>query len=267
MKFFKKTNGQWEEVTESSFADYAPLHAFEYGGDYRQEGPVVVDEAYVPTGSHDANLDVIYNGTTGKPNVKTDENGNVTNYELTETGENGINGQEFNTGIVALNGGGGFRVHAVFDLTVSEQSTYDYIFGAYESVGNNKYAGLGLTTYGQYQVVTLYASKSGQSPNGGAIGYSISNSRLVVPRTRQRYTLEFEYTPSSSDQGGTVSLSISPSSTGSGNSVVDTPATFTTTNSYIPNSLDNAMLVLGGNGVTDKKVENMTVYEFSVEKL
>lgn len=62
--------------------------------------------------------------------------------------------------------------------------------------------------------------------------YVVGN-RLVVPRARQRYTLYIEYTPSSSsDQGGSINLSISPSSTGNGNTVVDTPATFTASNSY-----------------------------------
>lgn len=124
-KFFKKTNGQWEDVTESSFTDYAPLHAFEYGGDYRQEGPVVVDEAYIPTGSHEANLDVIYNETAGKPNVKTDENGAVTYYEYTESG---VTVSDVDTGIIGFDHDKpGFTVHLVAEMTPNENSNKNII--------------------------------------------------------------------------------------------------------------------------------------------
>lgn len=130
IKFFKKTNGQWGEVTESSFSDYAPLHAFEYGGDYRQEGPVVVDEAYVPTGNHEANLDVIYNVTAGKPNVKTDENGAVTYYEYTESG---VTVSDVDTGIIAFDSSKpGWTLHLVAEMTPNENNNKN-IIQAYNS--------------------------------------------------------------------------------------------------------------------------------------
>jgi hypothetical protein len=263
-KFFKKENGSWTEISSSSIESYVVGKSLEYGGNF---GPEVLDEAFNPSGSHAANTNAIYTQTEGKPHVKTDESGKVTYYKLTDVDANGITGKTINSGLLALNGGI-IRIHAVFDLTVSEQSTYTYIFGAYEPVGSNTYTGFGLATYGQYQMVYLYASKSGEKAgSSGNIGYSVGN-RLVVPRARQRYTLDIEYTlSSSSDQGGNTNLSISPSSTGNGNSVVDTPATFTTSSSYIPHGLESAMAILGGNGVTNRNAENMTVYEFSIEKI
>lgn len=175
IKFFEKTNGQWGEITESSFSDYASLHSFEYGGDYRQEGPVVVDEAYVPTGSHEANLDVIYNGTAGKPNVRTDENGAVTYYEYTESG---VTVSDVDTGIIAFDSNNpGWTLHLVADMTPNDNNNKN-IIQAYNSTNRRGLYIYGVNSYcykkvqtADYNTNSSFVAWSKFSPTGKDSNY------------------------------------------------------------------------------------------------
>jgi hypothetical protein len=175
IKFFKKTNDQWGEITESSFTDYASLHSFEYGGDYRQEGPVIEDEVYVPTGSHGTNLDVIYNGTAGKPNVKTDENGAVTYYEYTESG---VTVSDVNTGIIAFDSNKpGWTLHLVADMTPNDNNNKN-IIQAYSSTNRRGLYVYGVNSYcykkvqtADYNTNSSFVAWSKFSPTGKDSNY------------------------------------------------------------------------------------------------
>jgi hypothetical protein len=128
IKFFKKTNGQWTEISESSFSAYKDERVFQYGGDFRPAGPVAVDEAYVPTGTHSASTDVIYNLTTGKPNVVTNEDGNVVKYEWTDTGGTGYTVSDVDTGIIAFDHNEpGFTLHLVVEMTPNENNSKNFV--------------------------------------------------------------------------------------------------------------------------------------------
>lgn len=132
-KYFKKENGQWTEITETSFLNYGQQSVFEYGGDFRPAGPVVVEETYVPDGPHSAGTDVIYNLTTGKPNVVTNEDGNVVKYEWTDSGDTGYTVSDVDTGIIAFDADNpGFTLHLVAEMTPNENNTKN-IIEAYNS--------------------------------------------------------------------------------------------------------------------------------------
>jgi hypothetical protein len=127
-KYFKKNNGQWTEISENSFSQYKNEHVFQYGGDFRPAGPVVVEEAYVPTGTHSASTNVIYNLTTGKPNVVTNEDGNVVKYEWTDTGGTGYTVSDVDTGVIAFDHNEpGFTLHLVVEMTPNENNNKNFV--------------------------------------------------------------------------------------------------------------------------------------------
>lgn len=133
IKWFKKNNGQWVEITESNFSQYKDEHLFQYGGDFRPAGPVSVDEEYNPEGTHSASTDVIYTQTTGKPNVVTNENGAVIKYEWTDTGGTGYTVSDVDTGIIAFDHDKpGFTLRLVAEMTPNANNNKN-IIEAYNS--------------------------------------------------------------------------------------------------------------------------------------
>jgi hypothetical protein len=140
IKFFKKTNGQWEEITESYFEEYEILHPMTYGGHIEPAGPQEIDGEYNPSGTHEPNSNVIYTQTAGKPNVKTDENGKVTEYTFTETG---VTTSDVDTGIIAFDSTNpGFHIHLVAEFVPSASTETNAIIKA-----NNGGSSQGLTLY------------------------------------------------------------------------------------------------------------------------
>lgn len=132
-KYFQKTGGQWIEITENSFQAYSTEHLYEYGGDFSPAGPVEVDEEYNPSGTHEANTDVIYTQTPGQPNVVTNDDGNVVKYEWTDTGGTGHTVSDVDTGIIAFDHDNpGFTLHLVVEMTPNENNLKN-IIEAYNS--------------------------------------------------------------------------------------------------------------------------------------
>ena len=223
------------------------------------------------TGHETSNTDTSGNKSTQI--TQKDSNGNDVNtgYIIdTTANENGglaptQNG--IDTGVIALDGHG-FDIHMVFNFTFGEQGNpYKTILSAIQNTSSNKYRGFVFKNYGQYQFAAYSASTESSFNNTGTLGYMIGNY-LVVPRTRQTYTLDISYRPTQgTSNGGTLTLSITPSSTGNGGTVVNTPATFTVTNQYIPNSLDNSNVIVGGCGISSYDAINMEILDFNVSKV
>lgn len=136
-KFFKKENGSWTKISSSSIESYVTGKSLEYGGNF---GPDVVEEEYNPSGSHAANTNVIYTQTEGKPHVKTDENGKVTEYTFTETG---VTTNDVDTGVIAFDSTNpGFHIHLVAEFVPSASTETLAIVAVNE--GNSSH---GLTVY------------------------------------------------------------------------------------------------------------------------
>lgn len=128
LKFFKKSNGQWIEITESNFSTYKDEHLFQYGGDFRPAGPIRLDEEYDPMATHSANTDFIYNLTIGKPNVVTNEDGVVIKYEWTDSGTTGHTVSDVNTGVIAFDHDKpGFTLHLVAEMTPNANNNKNII--------------------------------------------------------------------------------------------------------------------------------------------
>ena len=139
-KYFKKENGQWEEISESVFEEYEILHPMTYGGNIESSGPQEIDGEYNPSGTHEPNSDIIYTQTVGKPNVKTDENGKVTEYTFLETG---VTTSDIDTGIIAFDSTNpGFHIHLVAEFVPSASTETNAIVKA-----NNGSSSQGLTLY------------------------------------------------------------------------------------------------------------------------
>lgn len=229
------------------------------------------DATGTETGHVNENTDT--SGNTKTQTVEKDENGNdeITGYVIdTSKNENGgLNEVNIDTGVLALDGTG-FDIHMVYTLTMKNQGNNPYktILAAIQSDGNNKYIGFTMKTYGQYQLGLYSASSYSSFSNQGALGYRLGNEYLRVPKARTTFTLDFSYRPNNgSSNGGTVDVSISPSSTGSGNDSQNTPATMNATNNYIPNQLDNASIHIGGCGISKYDAIDMEILEFTVTKV
>lgn len=198
-KYFKKNSGEWSEITESVFSAYKDEHVFQYGGDFRPDGPVEVAEQYNPTGTHSANTDVIYTLTTGKPNVVTNEDGNVTKYEWTDTGGTGYTVSDVDTGVIAFDHDKpGFTLHLVAEMTPNANNNKN-IIEAYNSTDRR-----GLYVYtadnycykkvqtANYNTNSSFAAWSKFSPTGKDNNYYKTQSTItfdVVYTTNKELSL------------------------------------------------------------------------------
>ena len=135
--FYNKENGGWVQITPSAFQELRRSVVAVYGGFV---GPEHVDEAFNPNEQHAPNINVIYDGTSGKPHVKTDENGKVVEYTFTETG---VTASDIDTGIIAFDSTNpGFRIHLVAEFIPSASTETNAIIKA-----NNGGSSQGLTLY------------------------------------------------------------------------------------------------------------------------
>lgn len=228
----------------------------------------IYDQSGNETGHVNENTDTSGNKKT--QTIQKDENGNdeVIGYVIDTSGNEsgGLTEPGIDTGVLALDGSG-FDIHMVYNITMSEQGNpYKTILAAIQNNGSNKYIGITVKNYGAYQIGAYSASSYSGFSSTGTLGYRLGSDYLKVPRTRQTYTLDLSYRPDGDGSGGTMTMSISPSST-NGTTVLDTPATMSATNSYIPNQLDNANIIVGGCGLSQYDAVNMEVLEFTATKV
>lgn len=111
-------------------------------------GTVTSDTEYNPSEQHQPNTDIIYNQTPGKPNVKTDSEGKVTEYTFTDTGGTGVTTSNVDTGIIAFDSTNpGFTIHLVAEFAPSASTADKPII--YCSDEKTQY-GLTVYTYSNY---------------------------------------------------------------------------------------------------------------------
>lgn len=98
-----------------------------------------------------ANSTILYTAVEGEPQVTTDEDGNITSFEFTNTGTDGIStGSGIDTGILAFDGGG-------FEVTLKAKYTF-----------------ANLPTSGMAPVINLSEYKSGL--NGIIVGTTVNST-------------------------------------------------------------------------------------------
>lgn len=138
-EIYMKSNGVWS-VFEGDFDEGIVPLAKRYGGNIAPAGPDVTDDEYTPDGAHEPNTNIIYNGTAGKPNVKTNENGKVVEYTFTDTG---VTVSDVHTGIIAFDSTNpGFHIHLVAEFVPSASTETNSIISA-----NDGRSTQGLTIY------------------------------------------------------------------------------------------------------------------------
>lgn len=193
IRIYKKENDAWGVISSSAFTDYISLCAPVYGGDVTgTTGPIVVPDAYNPSGTHEPNSDYIYEGSPGSPNVVTDENGKVVEYTFTDTGTTGVTVSNVDTGIIAFDSGHpGFNIHLVVEFTPSASTESNPIISA--NVGNSQ-SGLTIYTYSSYLYCKLklnaydtngykYKVWSYFSPSGNDTNYYKTRNTVTIDAT------------------------------------------------------------------------------------
>ena len=191
-KYFKKESGAWYEINISDFTQYAAQKVLCYGG-YEESGPEESEQPYDPSVPQKPNSDIIYVNEPGKPNVKTDENGKVTEYTFTETG---ITTSDVDTGVIAFDSTNpGFIIHLVATFTPSASTEANAIIKA-----NNGGSQQGLTLYSSNSYMYCKIKTQAYDTDGSKFKawsvFSPTGKDTNYYRTRNEITFDLIFTSS-----------------------------------------------------------------------
>lgn len=211
-------------------------------------------------------------GNVNTQTIEYDENGDpeVVSYTINTEGNESGTGElivdAIDTGFVTFNGKS-FTMTADIEFSCQEQGTSKYksICAAIEPTGQgNKYRGFYIRNTSTYQI-GMYGSNEGLNMNSnGTGGYTIGN-QIQILKARQRYQLTMNYTPGTTT--GTVYFSITPTGSSNGTVINNNAGVISTTSASLPPTMDNATLIIGGNGInTAHNAVNLVVYSFSAVK-
>ncbi len=196
----------------------------------------------------------------GNPIVTADDDGNIVSFEYSNTGTNGISfatGHSLNTGIIAFNDTG-FTIHLKVKMSPKNNGGKMLVSAFQQNSGSSNYAGFTFYCYSQ-QYFYLNASTS-SSITGTSFGTHINNNGWRVQNQENTFTLDLTYTPAPNKS---ISATFTPVRSGSSSF----SSNDTNMMAYIPDSLENATIILSGTGVdSSKDLSNATIYEFSVTK-
>lgn len=189
-KYFKKENGQWEEITESYFEEYEILHPMTYGGNIKPAGPTHSSDAYNPSGTQTPNSDIIYDNEPGMPNVKTNASGDVVEYTFTDTGGTGVTVSDVDTGIIAFDSNNpGWTLHLVAEMTPNENNNKN-IIQAYNSTDRRGLYVYGVNSYcykkiqtADYSTNSSFVAWSKFSPTGKDTSYYSTKNTITFDAT------------------------------------------------------------------------------------
>ena len=188
-KFFKKENGSWIEVPYSSITGYIGGKSLSYGGN---SCPDEIHGQYDPTSPQQPNIDVIYVDVSGKPNVKTNADGNVIEYTFTDTGGTGVTVSDVDTGIIAFDHDNpGFVLHLVAEFVPNDNNNKN-IIEAYNATNRRGLYVYGTSSYcykkiqtGDYATNSSFVAWPKFSPTGKDTNYY---------KTRNEITFDVVYT-------------------------------------------------------------------------
>lgn len=229
-----------------------------------------------------------WNDPLGNQNTQTieyDSNGDpeVVGYEIDTSGNTSGTGEtleeSLNTGFIAFDGKS-FTIDADFEFACNDLGTtyFKTLLSALETASNGTYNGFYIRNGGIDSTVsssnnykfTFYArSNSGitidPNGNGRGDGYTFG-STCYLRKIKGRYQMSVQYTPG--NNAGSFTATIKPTYASGDNNPNSSGTTINASNnSSIPPRMDNAQIILGGNGVsTHFDIVNMTVYSFRVVK-
>ena len=196
----------------------------------------------------------------GNPIVTADDNGKIVSFEYTNISTNGISfttGHTLNTGIIAFDDTG-FTIHLKIKMNPKNNSGKMLVSAFQQNSGSSNYAGFTFYCYSQ-QYFYLNASTS-SSITGTSFGTHIKNDGWRVQNQENTFTLDLTYTPAPNKS---ISATFTPVRSGSSSF----SSNDTNLMAYIPNSLENATIILSGTGIdSSKDLSNAVIYEFSVTK-
>lgn len=216
------------------------------------------DPSNVPAGET-----IQFDNAPGKPKVRKDEDGNVTDFAFTDVGSSGLDittSGGIDTGLMPLDGKG-FVIDlvATFNVVKNGENSGRYFLSALEptSSGATTYKGFAFAVTKSNARIGLYGSSSASVNTG-------SNNATWGQRVQQTgnlttgnisHTIHVEYTPGTSDTDfGSLTWSVD------GNS-------YTYSDSSIPASLANATITVGTLGVEHTRdMASMVVTSFQISK-
>lgn len=186
---------------------------------------------------------LIYTQTPGHPNVKTDENGNVVEYTLTNTGTTGVTTSNVDTGIIAFGQNNpGWTLHLVAEFTPNDSTETNAII-----IANNGGSSQGLTVYSSGSYCYCKIKTQAYDTNGSKFkawsAYSPTGRDTNYYKTRNEITFDITY---STDKK--FSLTINNKATDYAN--------------YSYDMTLNGITIMVGKGIS-----NFTIKEFSVVKI
>ena len=198
----------------------------------------------------------------GNPIVTADDDGKIVSFEYTGISTNGLSftsGHSLNTGVIAFDSTG-FTIHLKIKMNPKNNAGKRLVSAFQQNSGSSNYAGFTFYCYSQ-QYFYLDASTS-SSITGTSFGSHINSSGWRVQSNQeQTFTLDITYAPSPNKS---ISATLTPVRSGSNSNFSSND---TNMMAYIPDSLENATIILSGTGIdSTKDLSNAVVYEFSVTK-
>jgi len=247
------------------------------------------DENGEETGHSNTNTDTSGNAQTQEVTKDAEGNDVVTGYTIDTSGNTsggGLTPQDgVNTGVIAFDGRP-FTIHLKARWDGGDQTSRNYLIGAWEEVGNtNKYNGFGLrhsntyrlqlignetekgTTIGGGSQITVYANSSGTGTS--------TTMQYFKTNGKQTYTIDITYTPKDTAAGTEKQIIIkinkvfnSATNTSTAGSI---KTYYTSKNTaYIPNTLENAKIYVASIGIDDSgeryDMVDFEILEFYVTK-
>lgn len=215
--------------------------------------------------------------------IEYDSNGDpeVVGYTIDTSGNESGTGEtleeSLNTGFIAFDGRS-FTITADFEFNCADLGTqyFKTLLSALEPADNGTYNGFyirngsidsTISTSNNYKFTFFARSNSGItfSNNGRGNGYTFGSTCYFKKTGKARYQLTVNYSPGS--DAGSFNATVKPTYT-NGTTLNSSGTTIdASNNSSIPPRMDNAIIILGGNGVSPNfDIINLTVYSFNVVK-
>jgi len=204
-----------------------------------------------------------FDNAPGKPKIRKDEDGNVTDFTFTDVGSSGLDittSGGVDTGVIPLDGKG-FVIDlvATFNVVKNGVNSGKYFLSALEptATGATTYKGFAFAVTKSNARIGLYGSSSASvssSSSGATWGQRVQQTGNLTTGDIS-HTIHVEYTPGTSDTDfGTLTWSVD------GNS-------YTYSDSSIPATLANATITIGTLGVEHTRdMGSMVVTSFQISK-
>ena len=246
--------------------------AIQGSGSGTPEDPYIeTSDEYNPDDASD-DASTLFVNVPGEPQITKDENGEVTSFEYTAASEDDPvifdSDDPLSTGLIAMDGEG-FTIHIKFNADLAQENS-NFVLSALEyNSTNNTYNGFSLFDYSSgYLRVGVYRDRARSNSTGllNANNYVTANTTAITGMHEFDVTIEYnpvgnksrygQITFTTIVDGGTPSVKTMKNNKEPGNK-----------NNIIPETLDNAVVTIGGNGInSNENIGYMEIIEFSVTK-